>query len=147
MSSRSPVVSFQEGIDFLAKRIFTYTDTGPYIVTIRGISGVGKSHFGRDVVGKLYFQKQGMFTKPHNLEREVTQRERLEYVLLEIDEFDNPYEELIERRIKDFCGKVPDYRIMLVYELAPLLDKDLALQKMLIFFDLIVENKAHPNYR
>lgn len=147
MVSRSPVVSFPEGIDILAQRIFTYTGAGPYITTIRGMPGIGKSHFGREVVSKLYFQKQGMFIKPHDLEREATQRKKLEYLLLEIDEFDNPYEELIEHRTKDFCGKVPDYRIVIVRDLGRLLDEKLKLSKILGFFDLVVENKDHPDYR
>lgn len=133
MISRSPVVSFQEGIDILTQRIFTYTGSAPYIATIRGIPSVGKSHFGREVVGKLYFQKRGTFTKPHNLEREAAQKGVLDYVLLEIDEFDNPYDELIERKTKEFCGKVPDYRIAIIYELAPLLDKTFTLQKIFSF--------------
>ncbi|MEK6940251.1 MAG: hypothetical protein AABX31_06005 [Nanoarchaeota archaeon] len=72
--SRSPVVSFQEGVDTVARRIFAYSGSTPYIATIRGIQGVGKSHFGREVVAKMYFQKPGTLTKPHDLEREKQQK-------------------------------------------------------------------------
>src|SRR3989344_4830877 len=112
MVSGSPVVSFQEGIDTLARRIFTYTGTDSYIATIRGMSGIGKSHFGREVVGKLYFKKQGTLTKQHDLEREKKQKGTLDYVLLEIDQFDNPHDELIDLRTRNLCGKVPDYRVV-----------------------------------
>ncbi|MDO8511194.1 MAG: hypothetical protein Q7S55_03445 [Nanoarchaeota archaeon] len=147
MISGSPVVSFQEGIDALARRIFTYTGTDPYIATIRGMSGIGKSHFGREVVGKLYFKKQGTLTKPHDLEREKQQKGTLDYVLLEIDQFDNSYDELIDLRTRNLCGKVPDYRIFIVRDLGRLLDEKLKLSRILSFFDLVVENKEHPDYR
>ncbi len=147
MLSHSPVVSLTEGIEVVTQRIFTYSGSAPYIVTIRGIPGIGKSHFGREIVGKLYFQKQGTLTKPHDLEREISQKGALEYVLLEIDQFDNPYEEIIERKTKDSCRKVPDYCVLIVYELGRLLDKDITLEKLRSFFDLVVENKEHPDYR
>ena len=147
MVSRSPVVSFSEGVEAVSQRVLTYTSTAPYIATIRGISGIGKSHFGREVVGKLYFTKQGTLTKPHDLEREKSQKGALDYVLLEIDQYDNAYDEIVERKTRDSFGKVPDYRIAVVHELEPLLDKGLTLQKMLSFFDLVVENKEHPDYR
>ena len=146
MVSRSPVVSFSDGIEVVTQRILTYPGSAPYITTIRGISGVGKSHFGREVLEKLWFSKKGTLTKPHDLEREVSQKRVLEYVLLEIDQFDNGYEEVIAHKVRDSCDKVPDYRIMMVYELGPLLDEKLTLEKMLAFFDLIVENKDHPDY-
>lgn len=147
MVSHSPVVSFSEGIDVVAQRIFTYAGSVPYVVTIRGISGVGKSHFGREIVGKLYFQKHGTLTKPHDLERELEQKGKLEYVLLEIDEIDNGYGLIIERKTKDLFRKVPDYHIMVVYDLGKMLDEKLTLARILEFFDLIVENKEHPDYR
>jgi len=146
MVSRSPVVSFSEGIEVVTQRILNYSGEKPFIATVRGISGVGKSHFGREVVGRLYFQKQGTLVKPHDLERELSQKGKLNYLLLEIDEIDNPYEILLERKTKEFCGKIPDYRIAILYELAPLLDSTITWNKLLSFFDLIVENPENPNY-
>ena len=141
------MVSFSEGVEVVSQRVLTYTDAAPYIATIRGMSGIGKSHFGREVVGKLYFQKSGTFTKPHDLGREKSQKGALDYVLLEIDQFDNGYDEVTERKTRDACGKIPDYRVVVVYELGPLLDEKLTLARMLTYFDLVVENKEHPDYR
>ncbi|MDP3698282.1 MAG: hypothetical protein Q8R47_01710 [Nanoarchaeota archaeon] len=145
--SRSPVVSFQEGIDVVARRIFTYSHSAPYIATIRGISGVGKSHFGREVLGKLGFSQRGLFTKPHDLSREQYARDTFKYILLEIDEIDNAYDMIIERKTKDLFCKVPDHRIMVVYDLGRMLDSRITLPRLFSFFDLVVENKKHPNYR
>lgn len=138
----SPVVSFQEGIVVVAKRILSYNSEQPYIATIRGMPQVGKTHFGRGVIEKLYYQKQGTLVKPHDLEREISQK-KLEYVLLEIDQFDSPYDMLIDTKTKNLYGKVPDTRILVVHDLEPLLG-DLPLDKVLQFFDLVVENDTHP---
>lgn len=147
MLQHSKVVSLDEGVDLLARRIFTYMGNSPYIATIRGISSVGKSYFGREIVGKLYFQKQGTLVKPNDVAREQQQKGKLDYILLEIDQFDNPYDELIDLKMKKICGKVPDYRIMIVHELAPLLNQNVTLPRMLEFFDLIVENQGNPQYK
>jgi hypothetical protein len=147
MLQHSRVVSFDEGVDLMARRIFTYMGNDSYLTTIRGVEGVGKTHFGREVIGRLYFQKSGTMVKPHDLEREQRQKGKLDYVLLEVDQFDNPYDELIDLTMKKLCGKVPDYRIMIVHELAPLLDEKVTLSEIFKFFDLIVENKNNPAYR
>jgi len=147
MLSHSPVVDYREGVDILAKKIRAYEQNAPYIATIRGISGVGKSHFGRGIVEKLWFSKKGTFTKPHNLERELEQKTALEYALLEIDHIDSDYETLIERKTKQLWGIVPDCRVLIVYDLARLLSSDLSLERIFTFFDLVVENKEHPNYK
>ncbi len=146
MISRSPVVSFSEGIDSLTQRILYYSGSAPYITTIRGMPGIGKSHFGREVMGKLYFLKPGTLTKPHNLEREKQQKGDLDYVMLEIDQFDNPYDGVIEQKTKELYGKVPDYRIVIVHDLGRILGEKLKLASILEFFDLVVENKEHPDY-
>ena len=147
MLSRSPIVSFQEGIDIFTQRILYYSGSAPYIATIRGESGIGKSYFGRSVLEKLWFRKNGTLTKPHDLEREISQKGTLDYVLLEIDQFDNDYEQIIEGKVKNLCGKIPDYRMVVVHQLAPLLNSNLTLPRILSFFDLVIENKEHPNYR
>lgn len=147
MPTRSPVVSFYEGVEVVAARILSYTGPAPYIATIRGMSGIGKSHFGREVLGKVWFSRTGTLTKPHDLERQIRQKEKLDYILLEVDQYDNGCDEIIQRKSRDACGKVPDYRVVILRELASLLDENLTLQKMLGFFDLIVENPENPNYK
>ena len=147
MISRSPVVSFQEGIEVVTQRILSYSDSTPYIATIRGMPGIGKSHFGREVIGKLYFKKHGTLTKAHDLELEKQQKGRLDYVLLEIDAIDNAYDEIIGRKTKDSFGKMQDYRIAVVHDLGSILDEKLTLAKILEFFDLVVENKENPSYK
>jgi len=145
MASNSRVVSYQDGVDILTQQVLSFSGQTPYIATIRGTPGIGKSHFGREVLAKLWFLKNGTLIKPHDLERE--QEKTLDYVLLEIDKIDNGYERIIGRHVRDFCGKIPDYRMVIVPELAPLLTSTLTFQRVLSFFDLIVENKEHPNYR
>lgn len=144
MVSRSPVVSFSEGIDTLTQRILYYSGSAPYITTIRGMPGIGKSYFCREAMGKLYFLKSGTSTKPHNLEREKQQKGDLDYVLLEIDQFDNPYDKIIEQKTKELYGKVPDYRIVIIHDLGRILSEKLTLANILEFFDLVVENKDIP---
>ena len=62
---------------------------------------------------------------------------------MEIDQFDSPYDMLIDIKTKHLYGKVPDTRILVVHDLEPLLT-DLSLDDILQFFDLVVENDTHP---
>ena len=66
--------------------------------------------------------------------------------MLEIDQFDNPFDGVIEQKTKELYGKVPDYRIVIVHDLGSILDEKLKLARILEFFDLVVENKEHTHY-
>ena len=147
MLSCSPVVDYKQGVEILANKIRSYEENAPYIATIRGIHGIGKSRFGRDILQTSGFSQRGLLIKPHDLRREQYRRDTFKYILLEIDQIDNAYQDLIDLDVKKFCGKKCDYQVLVVHQLAPLLDSSLSLERILKFFDLVVENKEHPSYR
>lgn len=147
MLSCSPVVDYKQGVEIIANKIRSYEENAPYIATIRGIPGIGKSHFGREVLQTLGFSQHGLFTKPHDLDRDQYTRDTFKYILLEIDEIDNEYQGLIDLELKKLYGKASDNQILVVHQLAPLLDSSLGLEQILKFFDLVVENKEHPSYK
>ncbi len=147
MLSHSPVVDYREGIDILTSKIRSSEQNAPYVATIRGITGIGKSHFGREVLQTLGYSQRGLFVKPHDLRREQYVQDTFKYILLEIDQIDNEYQDLIDLEVKKRYGTNSDYQILIVHELAPLLGSSLSLEAILKFFDLVVENKEHPHYQ
>ena len=147
MLSRCPVVDYQEGVDLLYHKIESFSGNKPYIVTIRGISGIGKSHFGRDVLQHFGYSRRGLLTKPHDLSREQYARNPLDFLLLEIDWVDNAYQDLIDLTVQKRYGKRCDSQIVLVHQLDPLVDSFQDLEKVLKYFDVVVENMEHPAYK
>ncbi len=141
--NHSPVMDYADAVDFLAGKVFHYGEQRgekkPYIAVVGGFPGIGKTHFCRDIVGKLAFQKKGAVTKPHDLEQCVRQYGKgQDYYLIE--NHDAHYM-LIDNDSKRILGKVPDIRIFMVRQLSGVLNPpELTLEKMLECFNLIVEN-------
>ena len=108
---------------------------------IEGITGIGKTHFGREVVGRIHFNKRGKLTKPHDLERDARQEGILEYYLIENHDADDT---VINLNIKKFFHKTADKRVLVVSDLAVILDPPhLTLGMMVRRYGLIVENPAN----
>lgn len=138
MFSDSFVLNYQEGVDKLAREIFYYRGEGPYIAVIEGVAGIGKTHFGREVVGRILFNKRGKLTKPHDLERDVRQEGILEYYLIENHDADDA---VMNLNAKKFLHKTADKRVLVVSDLAAVLNPPrLTLGMVAGRYGLVVEN-------
>ncbi len=142
MAINSLVMDFSEAVDFLAEIILVYEGKKPYVATVEGIAGIGKTYFCRSIWGIIGFNKQGTVTKPHDLRREIfqqnTRKRTLDFYLIE--NHDAGYE-LINREVQQFFDKEINSRILMVSGLSPLLDSsEITLEKLARVFNLIVEN-------
>ncbi len=135
-------MDFPEAVDFLAQTILNYSGRKPYVATVEGIAGIGKTHFCREVWNIIGFNKTGTVTKPHDLEREIAQltarKGRLDFYLIENHD---AVQEMIEREAQHYFGKKIDSRILILSSLAPYLNPpEVTIEKLAEVFSLIVEN-------
>lgn len=137
VTGHSPVVNYEQGIDIVASRIFSYSGKEPYIATISG--AVGKTTFARDVISKVLYNKRGELVNPHDLRREQYTYRLPDYFLVEIHE---EYLPVVDMETQKLFHKVSDLNVLLVSNLSRLLNPPaITLEKLLQVFNLIVEKK------
>ncbi len=131
-------MDYPEAVDFLAQTILNYSGQKPYVATVEGMAGIGKTRFCREVWGEIGFSKRGTVTKPHDLEREVLQKGILDFYLIENHD---AVQEMIKRDVQRHFGKNIDSRILILSSLAPYLNPpEVTIEKLAGVFSLIVEN-------
>lgn len=138
MYTYSPVMDYQEAVNFLAGRILTWQSENPYLFLINGFSQSGKTHFCRDITGAIGFRKKGSIIEPHNLAREYGQHRDSVYYLLENHD---AHIVAVNIETQKILGKNIDFNVFIVNGLAKILSPpEFTLDRMLECFDLIVEN-------
>lgn len=131
-------MDFPEAVGFLAQTILNYSGRKPYVATVEGIAGIGKTHFCREVWGIIGFNKTGTVTKPHDLEREILQKGSLDFCLIENHD---AVQEMIVRDTQKYFHKNINSRILILSSLAPYLSPpEVTIEKLAEVFSLIVEN-------
>ncbi len=138
MFTYSPVMDYQEAVDFLAERILDYKEK-PFVATIEGFSGIGKTHFLRDVGGVVGFKRRGTAPKLQDLRREVEERPNLDYYLIERKQYDTLYK-LTEMELERHFNKESDFRILMVTDISTYLNPQISLERLTSVFQLIVNN-------
>lgn len=134
----SPIVNYKQGADMVASRIFLYRGEKPYLAVLYGVPGIGKTHFAKEVIQKVWPAKKGEVVKPHDLARNQYQLHTPDYLLIENQE---SLPLVIEMETKRNFHKTPDLWVLLVSDLAKILDPPrLTLEMILHQFNFVVEN-------
>ncbi len=132
-----PFVEYDKGVEILATQVLLHRNEKPYLATIDGFMGVGKTNFALDVLSEVYFNKRGAVVKEHDLEREFSQGMR-EYFLIENH---GAFRPLMNRRLDFFFDKKPDLHILVVSSFANIINFPTEkIEKLRQNYNLIVEN-------
>ena len=134
----SPIVNYKQGADMVASRIFLYQGEKPYLAVLYGVPGIGKTHFAKEVIQKVWPAKKGEVVKPHDVARQQYQRNQPDYLLIENQE---SLPQVIEMETKRNFHRTPDLWLLLVSDLAKILDPpQLTLEMILRQFNFVIEN-------
>ena len=89
-------------------------------------------------MGTISFKKEGLVTKPHDLERGLREHKNSRYYLIENHD---DHLVVVNMETHKLLGKGIDFNIFILNNLAEILSPpEFSLERMLECFDLIVEN-------